>query len=328
MTKACSYRCEHCYQKLDSGPDISDEALLEIARRVRDAGTSMFDIEGGEPLLRFERLLKLVRSLGPGVETWVNTTGGGLRPGMLESLREAGMFGIMVSLHSPDANVHDALTGVAGSFAVACNAIRQCRALGMAAAANSVLSEEELRAGHLANLMDLARQLDCDFVQLIHPKAAGLWLGRREQMQNDPELVTKVRRQHLFYNSHSQHDYPSLAAQVFEEAPGVLGCTAGAIDRFYVNAHGEVQPCEFLNISFGNATREPFEEILARMRAAFPEPCTDWLCCAQASAIAEHIAKLATRQTPLPWPLTRELVVSWNRGTPTPVYRALGIYRP
>ena len=327
MTKACSYRCEHCYQRLDAGADISEAALLEIARRVREAGTSMFDIEGGEPLLRFDRLLHLVRSLGPGVETWVNTTGAGLEDGMLENLREAGMFGIMVSLHSPNRSIHDALTGIPGSFDAACDVMRKCRDLGMAAVANSVLSEEELRAGHLAQLMDLARDLDCDFVQLIHPKAAGLWLGRKDQMQSDPDLIDEVRRQHLSYNSRHRPDYPSLAAQVFEEAPNVLGCTAGAVDRFYVNAHGEVQPCEFLNISFGNAAQEPFETILARMREAFPEPCSDWLCSTQAAAIAERIAGSGANRTPLPWEFTSKLVASWDRGKPTKVYKALGIYR-
>lgn len=327
MTKACSYHCAHCYQRRDGSADLPEAALLAVARAVREAGTSMFDIEGGEPLLRFERLLTLVRELGPGVEVWVNTTGAGLRDGMLEALREAGLFGLMVSIHSPDAAAHDALTGIAGSFETACAAIRHCRALGLAAAANSVLSEDELRAGKLDDLMLLARELDCDFVQLIHPKAAGLWLGREEGMQRDAALLEEVRRQHILYNSRRRADFPSLAAQVFEEAPNVLGCTAGAIDRFYVNAHGEVQPCEFLNVSFGNAAKEPFDAILARMRAAFPEPCTDWLCCTQAPEIARAIEARGGR-TPLPWPATRELVKDWRRGAPTPIYRRLGIYKP
>lgn len=327
MTKACAYHCAHCYQRRDGGADLPEATLLALARAVREAGTSMFDIEGGEPFLRFERLLALVRELGPGVEVWVNTTGADLKDGMLEALRDAGLCGLMVSIHSPDAATHDALTGIAGSFATACAAIRACRALGLAAAANSVLAEDELRAGRLGDLMLLARELDCDFVQLIHPKAAGLWLGREEGMQRDAALIEAIRRQHLLYNSRRRADFPALAAQVFEEAPRVLGCTAGAVDRFYVNAHGEVQPCEFLNVSFGNAATEPFPEILARMRAAFPEPGVDWLCCTQAASIAGAIAAQGG-QTPLPWPATRDLVQTWRRGEPTPIYRRLGIYRP
>lgn len=328
MTKACAYRCTHCYQRLDAGADLPEERLLALARAVREAGTTLFDIEGGEPLLRFERTLRLVRELGPGVEAWINTTGDGLKDGMLEQLRDAGLFGLMVSIHSPDPAVHDALTHVPGSFDTACEVIRKCRALGLVAAANSVLAEDELRAGGLDALMELARSLDCDFVQLIHPKPAGLWLHASPPMQADPALLEHIRREHLRFNGRGCRDYPSLAAQVFEEAPHVLGCTAGAVDRFYVNAHGEVQPCEFLNISFGNATQEPFETVFARMRRAFPEPCVDWLCCTQAGAIARHLAAIGRDQTPLPWPETEKLIAEWRRGEPTPVYRRLGIYKP
>ncbi|MBN2449822.1 MAG: radical SAM protein [Lentisphaeria bacterium] len=328
ITKACTYACPHCYQRRDAGADLDQELLLRSARAVVDAGVALFDIEGGEPFLRFPRLLSLVRALDARAEIWVNSSGDHVEEGMLRVLREAGVFGFMVSIHTPDASRHDAFTGVPGSYGVACEFLRECRRHGFASAINCVLSEEEIRADGLDRLMDLARELDCDYVQLIHPKPAGNWLGRTEEMQTDPALIAKVRQAHLLYNGRRRPDAPSLAAQVFEEAEKVLGCTAGAVDRFYINAHGEVQPCEFLNVSFGNVRNEPFPDILARMRACLPEPCVDWLCCTQGPAIHEFIRRHGLEQTPVPWPLSRELVTGWTRGRPTPVYRRLGIYRP
>jgi len=327
MTKACTYRCVHCYQRKDAGADLDEPLLLATARAVQDAGVALFDIEGGEPFCRSARLLKLVQALDSRSEVWVNTTGAGLTPEMLAQLKDAGLFGLMVSIHSPDPAVHDALTLVPGSFAVACDAIRLCRQQQLAAAVNSVLSEAELRDGGLARLMDLARELDCDYVQLIHPKPAGLWLGRREGMQTDTELIRRVQAEHVCYNSRRRHDYPSLAAQVFEESAGVLGCTAGGVDRFYVNAAGEVQPCEFLNLSFGNVTTEPFAAIFARMRSYFPTPGTDWLCCTAAGRIDEVYRQTGVDRTPLPCEQTQELVSRLERGQPTPLYAKLGIYR-
>ncbi len=326
MTKACTFKCRHCYQRHDRGQDVPEARLLEIAAAVRDAGTSMFDIEGGEPLLRPDRLLRLCASLGDGVETWVNSTGDALQPDTPDALRRAGVYGVMVSLHAPDADAHDALTGVPGSFETACAMLRRCRATGLVTAANTVLSEEDLRRGRLDDLMTLTRTLGCDFVQLIHPKPAGLWLGRTEGMQTDPDLLAAIRQAHRTYNDARHRDYPALAAQAFEESPEVLGCTAGAIDRFYVNAHGEVQPCEFLNISFGNAAEEPFAAIFARMRAAFPTPGVDWLCCTRAHAIDQAI-RAAGGDTPLRRPATDALTRTWVTERPTPIYRKLGIYR-
>jgi len=326
MTKACAYHCPHCYQQRDGGPDLDESLLLATARAVVDAGVAFFNIEGGEPLLRFPRLLALVKSLDRRTEVWINSTGDRLEPGMLAALKEAGVAGFIVSIHSPEAAAHDQFTGVPGSFATACDLLRACRATGLATAINSVLSEEDLEAGRLPDLMALAKTLGCDYVQLIHPKPAGRWLERRDRMQTAPDLIARIRRQHVLFNSRARREYPALAAQVFEEADAVLGCTSGAVDRFYVNATGEVQPCEFLNLSFGNVNTEPFAAILARMRSFFPEPGTDWLCCTQADAIQTLIRKHGLTRTPVPWPLTRELAATWNRGTPTPLYRKLRIY--
>lgn len=326
MTKACRYQCQHCYQRHDAGADLSDALLIKAAQDVRDAGVAMFDIEGGEPFLRFDRLLKLVQSLDERSELWVNSTGAHVEDGMMEQLKNAGLFGLMVSIHSPDAERHDRFTGVSGSFQTACELLKTCREMGLVAAFNTVLSEEEVQSGGIDRIMALSRELDCDYVQLIHPKPAGTWLGRTQEMQTDPQMIQRVRQEHLCYNSRMKHDYPSLAAQVFEEAQEVLGCTAGGVDRFYIGASGEVQPCEFLNISFGSVKEEEFDRIFQRMRSYFPQPCTDWLCCTQADAINRIFREQNVKQTPLPWEKTQPLVDNWVRGEPTPIYKKLGIY--
>ena len=326
LTKACGYKCAHCYQHKDGGDDLPEDLLLKAARDMQDLGVAMFDIEGGEPLLRPQRLANLLRALDERSELWVNTTGAGLKPELLAELKAARLFGVMISIHSPDPAVHDGLTGVPGSFDTACAAARAFRAAGLVVAVNSVLSEPEIRAGGLERLMELSRSLDADFVQLIHPKPAGNWLGRRENMQKDAAVIEQVRALHRRYNG-SGGGYPCLVSQVLEEAEDRLGCTAGGVDRFYLNAYGEVQPCEFLNISFGNLREEPLKVIMERMRSYFPEPCSDWLCCTQGPEIDRLFREHKLERTPLPWRVTKTLVEKWRRGEPTALYRKLGLYR-
>ena len=103
----------------------------------------------------------------------------------------------------------------------------------------------------------------------------------------------------------------------------MLGCCCGGIDRFYVGANGDVQPCEFVNISFGNLAEVPFETAYARMRKAFAVPCEEWTCERRA---AESAAKAGER-LPLPWEETQKLVAEWKGGTSTKVYGKMGIYR-
>ncbi|MFA7186536.1 MAG: SPASM domain-containing protein, partial [Victivallales bacterium] len=168
---------------------------------------------------------------------------------------------------------------------------------------------------------------DCDFIQLIHAKSSGCWLGRKADPQKNAEAVKIAQRAHEFYNSRAAKDYPVLTAQVFEEQETMLGCTAGGIDRFYINANGEIQPCEFLNFSFGNVGKESFSAIYERMRLFFPIPRTDWPCCSKAAAINELIMKHGLKTTPVPWPLTEELFNGHETGKATPIYEKLGIYQ-
>lgn len=326
ITKACTYKCGHCYQKLDRGADLPEETMLKVASEMREFGICAFAVEGGEPLLKFSRLLKLLEVL-KGAEVWVNSTGMGYTPQMLEDLKEAGLFGIMTSMHSIDEKLHDAFTGVENSWRLSCDFIRDCKKHGLCTGFNTVLEEDAIIDGGIDKIMEFAKEQDCDFVQLIQPKPSGCWLGRRVDPEKNAKAISMARQAHELYNSSARKDYPVLTAQVFEEQENMLGCTAGGIDRFYMNANGEIQPCEFLNFSFGNVTEEPFSQVFERMRSYFPVPCVDWPCCSQAGKINGFIKRHNLKTTPVPWPMTKDLMKDWEYGKETPVYRRLGIYR-
>jgi MoaA/NifB/PqqE/SkfB family radical SAM enzyme len=257
----------------------------------------------------------------------VNTTGDRADQAALSRAAGLGLKGIMVSLHSPVPEIHDSFTGRAGSFTVAHEAIRLAKSLGLGVCINSVLSEPELRGGALAALMDLARSLEVDFVQLIHPKPCGPWLDKEDGLALEPDLLARMESAHLHYNSWRTAGYPALSAQVFEERGASLGCTAGGIDRFYLTSSGEVLPCEFLQISFGNVLDEEFTVIFERMRRYFSVPGLDWPCCTKNKLISGMMKKHNLTATPLPWNRTRELMADWSPGPVTPLYERLGIYR-
>ena len=331
MTRACANACPHCYQKTERGADLNPAQLVRTFKDMLASGVTFFNIEGGEPFLRQDRLLALLDERTDTAEVWVNTSGTGVSRESLAMLKHKGMTGIMVSLHASDAAGHDAFTGVPGSFFLACRALEWARDLGLGTAVNSVLSELALRGNGLASLMNLAKTLRTEYVQLIHPKPCGGWMEQTEGMQTDHALLRSIEESHIRYNSPAMAGYPSLAAQVFEEREHGMGCTAGGVERFYVTATGEVQPCEFVQLSFGNVTNEDFAVIFTRMREAYPEPATGWLCTAQGQAIGAFIRKHGLASTPIPWPLTQVFLAERDgrdAGKLTPLYVNMGIYTP
>jgi MoaA/NifB/PqqE/SkfB family radical SAM enzyme len=295
---------------------------------MEDIGVTMFDIEGGEPLLKFDRLLDLLSAFDGKREIWVNTTGHLLTPEKARRLKKAGVFGVMISLHTPDPESYDRFTGLPGSFQIAADAARLFNEVGITVALNSCPTTELVENGGLDRIMQIAQEWRCSFVQVIHGKSAGAWLGKQDEMIKAREKIESLRRFHLLHNSPGTFaEATSASVQVYEESPHHFGCTAGGVDRFYLNANGEVQPCEFLNVSFGNIQQEDFKIIFARMRRFFRQPGTAWLCATEAASIHRTLQENGLTTTPVPWHLTEKLVPTWNKGKPTRLYDRMGLYK-
>lgn len=325
ITKACAYHCPHCCQGNDPAQEMPLEILKKSVRELCTKGVAAWAVEGGEPLLRFERLETLLE-ITQGLEVWVNSTGFGATPQKIARMKELQVTGVMSSIHSTDPARHDAFTGVAGSFETALRFLRDCRTAGMLTGFNTVLSDDDILSGAIDRIMELAAENQCDYIQLIHPKSCGRWMDKQFDDTRHAEAVKKACEAQKKYNSFRMKNAPILTAQVYEESSDMLGCTAGGIDRFYVGCSGEVQPCEFVNISFGNLCEEPYETIYQRMRQAFPVPSCEWLCCEHSKAIADAI-RANGGVTPLPRDPTLRLIRDWKCGKPTPVYEKMGIYK-
>ncbi len=322
ISKACSYRCPHCYQQRDSSAELPLEKLLKNVRKMREFGIAAWAIEGGEPLLRFERLRAVLTEI-KGLEVWVNSTGHSATPEKIAALAQLQVTGVMSSIHSVDPAKHDEFTGVSGSWRCAIAFLHDCQNAGMLTGFNTVLSDEEIVAGGIDAIMKLAKEHELDYIQLIHPKSSGGWLDKNFDSELSREAIRIACEAQRRYNSAGEKHAPILTAQVFEESPDMLGCCCGGIDRFYIGASGDVQPCEFVNLSFGNLADTAFETAYERMRNAFATPCEEWTC----SLRAQEIAEQAGETLPIPWEETQKIIARWQSGTPTRIYRKMGIYR-
>lgn len=283
----------------------------------------MFDIEGGEPLLKFDRLLKLIQSLDDRNEIWINTTGYTLTYENALMLKEAGLFGVMVSMHHWLSDEHDKFVGKKGAFSIAYSAIKTFQRAGINTVINCCPSFEMIKDSGIEKIMGLAKDLSCSFVQFIHEKPAGAWFDRGNTLM-DKQLLADLCNKHIIFNKKRKFKkYPSLSMQVFESSPMAFGCTAGGIERFYVNANGEVQPCEFLNISFGNVREEKFIDIYKRMRGRFKKPTLTWLCNAECASIANYVKGNNITVFPLKKEIAAKFIDELDNNKEVPLYKRM-----
>jgi len=308
VTSACRYDCEHCYQKLDKGKDVDISLLVGIAKQLQDKGVAFFNIEGGEPFLQYDRLKLLCEAIDERSEILINSTGDGMTYERLMELKKRGNFlGIMFSLHTFEASRLNAFMKSDKAWSNLENGISLCHKAGVDVTFNSCIMKEDYYNGNFEKVMDVAKNFGGTIIQFIKPKPAGGWLASGAEKFSQEDL-DHIRQKMIDYNLKKEYtDYPFIAPMIIDEDQEHFGCTAGGTDRFYINAKGDVQPCEFLNISFGNIKAENFETIYNRMRKVYETPGSCWMCEKYAARIAEILKESGTGILPLPPELAKEI---------------------
>lgn len=326
MTKACNYNCPHCYQKNDPAEPMSLDKLREVGRQIQNLNISYINIEGGEPMVNFDRLVSLLEVLDEEEsEIWINTNGYNVTKEKAQKLDKLGVFGVMVSLHHWKEKEHDQFVGFDGAYKKAISALETFHKAGISTAVNCTGTRELIENDSFPKIMYIAKKLNCAMVQLIHEKPAGGWLKRRGTLKK--EYVKKLCKYHIDYSVGREcKNYPAISSQAYESLKNNFGCTAGGIERFYINASGEVQPCEFVNITFGNLTKEPFSKIYKRMRRVFNKPKTNWICCTENRKISKKMDELDKKKTPLPERKSKEIIENLELGEETPLYKKMNLY--
>lgn len=323
ITSACPYSCKHCYQKLDEGKDVEINTLIRIVRKLQKMGIAFFNIEGGEPFLVYDRLKKICLAIDSRSEIWINSTGAGMTQESLVELKQMNVTAIMFSLHSPDVDRFNTFMGKDSAWDTMETGVRMCHAAGLAVAFNTCLMKEDFYNGNFDRIMEMAKKFKACLIQIIKPKPAGGWL-EKEDIVFTPEDIAFIKAKVNQYNSQKDFsEYPAISAQIIEEDKAVFGCTAGGTDRFYINAKGDLQPCEFLNISFGNIAIDEFEDIYQTMRSCFAWGGECYLCESYSKEINKLYLENHLNSLPLPPALSGKIYSSWDRGRRTDLYERL-----
>jgi cyclic pyranopterin phosphate synthase len=121
VTDRCNFRCVYCMPKEVYGRDyrflerrelLSFEEIERLTRAFTGLGVEKVRLTGGEPLLRreLERLVEMLAAI-PGLDLTL-TTNGSLLPKKAQSLAEAGLRRVTVSLDSLDDEVFRTMNDV------------------------------------------------------------------------------------------------------------------------------------------------------------------------------------------------------------------------
>lgn len=256
VTYDCQASCEKCSAlKMhdESKQRLNPAELRQLGDDCHRLGTYEVNLTGGEPLLA-DDLEDIVTCFHPGSTfIGINTNGMLLDRQRVISLRDAGVDLIKISLDSPLAEEHDASRGIEGLHQHIFEVLRMVREIrGIRGHLCMVTTREAIEADKVRQTLELAKAHDAT-LGIVFPAAIGGWSRQHEV------LLDTHHRQAL--SSLSKDPAVFLQGNV---GKGDFVCPCGTTE-IYITCYGDVIPCPFIQIAFGNVREEGFDSIYRRM---------------------------------------------------------------
>ena len=132
-----------------------------------------------------------------------------------------------------------------------------------------LLLQRDLHRENLVRLFKLAQEHGAHEVRIHQPVPRGRLTDAEEP---DQIFYTKEDEARLyriqFAANRAVDDFPKVSSFPYTEGPGKFGCGAGVLHS-YISSTGDLWPCDFVPLLFGNVLKEGLKEVYGRMiRAA------------------------------------------------------------
>ena len=250
VTKRCNLNCSYCGVKNEKSKELSPEQIEKIVRIFVSYGITKVRLTGGEPLVRDDicEIIKRINKIN-GIEKIALTTNGIRLKEMAQSLKNAGLTAINISLDTTDKIKFKEITGYDG-LAKVLEGLDECEKVGL----NPIRINSVLIRGRnddaAESLVDIARnrKIDVRFIELMPFSDDGdnknLVISGRELLEKFPFLKP--------YENHKANGFEKSVAKYYfaEGFRGRIGMITPVSEKFCLNCNrvrllsdGKVKPC-------------------------------------------------------------------------------------
>ena len=267
VTDKCPYRCAHCSYGMHEKGTLDTETAVGIIKQIVSLGTVTIGFTGGEPLTRHD-IPELIAATGDQTATILFTTGHRLDTELAKKLKAAQLDCLTVGIESDDKDEHDRIRGRAGSFDEALAAIETSLNAGLYTAIATVGIRDKILTGKIERIAALAEKHGAHEFRILEPIPTGNFTGATDEILTDTESKTLSD----FHKKHNRKNRgPAISSFSYLESNEMFGCGAG-FHHLFIDALGNVCPCDLTPLSFGNVLEEPLADIWAGMGKVFSMP--------------------------------------------------------
>ncbi|MDD3875134.1 MAG: radical SAM protein [Bacteroidales bacterium] len=262
ITSKCPHRCSYCYNSdmHEKFEKIPLDVILKTINDLVNSGISNIYLSGGEPMMRWDDVLKILDTYGnKSVRFWLLTTGALTSVEKLKLLKKKGLSGIMVSLDSYNSEYVNKIKGNTHAFNDAQSAIKAAAGIGMPVAVNTVFSKEMLDKKEFDKFVSFAGEIGVSFINCYTPKCTQETFSvfDFDDYQKLADLTKENQKKCLRLPlTYSPDAWESKR-----------GCVGGKL-FLYIDPEGNIKPCPFASHIFGNIRENSVKDILSKSQDA------------------------------------------------------------
>ena len=260
ITMRCPNKCIHCgAADIIADPELSLDEVNRVIDESIELGSYLISFDGGEPMLRYD-LADMVRHVDKSRAIATSFSSGyGLTPEKAKELKAAGLYAVRISIDSPRQEEHERVRGRAGSYEDAMKGIDNALAAGILTDMFVVVSPDNI--DELEDFYTLAENKGMHEMSLYEIIAVGRWLDHEDETigPNDVDRLGRFQK-----DKNKLRDGPRITAFPYFMGPDMFGCFAGR-RWVHITSGGDVLPCAYTPLKFGNIRDEPLKVIWKRM---------------------------------------------------------------
>lgn len=283
LTHRCPLACPYCSNPLELAglrEELDTAGWRSVLEQAAAMGVLQAHFSGGEPMLRKDlpELVALAHKFGMYGNLITSGVAGGAA--MLDQLVDAGLEHVQLSMQDSDADEADRIAGYRGSLAKKRDFAAAVRERGMSLTVNAVIHRHN--AGRVAQMVELALELDADRLEVAHTQYYGWGLRNRaalipslEQLEDTVAVVDAARRR---LGERLAIDF--VVPDYYARRP--KACMGGWGQRsLNVSPRGDVLPCHAAesipDMHFDNVREHSLADIWQNSEAFRRYRGTDWM---------------------------------------------------
>jgi len=251
ISSRCHYQCQHCFEgkNLKGWEQLTISDLVKVLREAISMGIPHIQIGGGEPVLRFKDLFRLLKMGKDHMEFWLSTSGYGLTRDKAWDLKIAGLTGANISLDHWKEEKHNQFRNHPEAYRWALEAVENCKNVGILPCLTICITHDMAGEEQLMRYLTLARNLEVPFVRFLEARNVGNYEGK-DVLLTDKEQQVIVDFIRKMNGSRRNRTYPIIQYSGYHQRK--IGCFGAGNRYIHIDAAGNYHSCPFCRGVTGN----------------------------------------------------------------------------